>query len=179
MASLGLPRRSRVQILSLPTINVCVCMCVYIYIYIFLYINAYIDIWTKKKKIVRVCKSLKLFFFFFFESEKLKVVKSVNHPFIKTLEIEFLRLWIWIGFKVFSILGWKTLGYIYIINNMIPCLGFNFLRTKIPSHKFINSLKYPYFVVKYSQCPIFFVLFEKSNFLREYHLLSCLPFKNV
>ena len=25
----------------------------------------------------------------------------------------------------------------------------------------------------------FFVLFEKSNFLREHHLLSCLPFKNV
>ena len=31
----------------------------------------------------------------------------------------------------------------------------------------------------YSLCPIFFVLFEKSNFLREHHLLSCLPFKNV
>ena len=25
----------------------------------------------------------------------------------------------------------------------------------------------------------FFALFEKSIFLREYHLLSCLPFKNV
>ena len=25
----------------------------------------------------------------------------------------------------------------------------------------------------------FFVLFEKSNFLREYHLLSCLPIKNI
>ena len=25
----------------------------------------------------------------------------------------------------------------------------------------------------------FFVLFEKSNFLRKHHLLSCLPFKNV
>ena len=25
----------------------------------------------------------------------------------------------------------------------------------------------------------FFVLFEKSNFLKEHHLLSCLPFKNV
>ena len=31
----------------------------------------------------------------------------------------------------------------------------------------------------YSLRPIFFVLFEKSNFLREHHLLSCLPFKNV
>ena len=29
----------------------------------------------------------------------------------------------------------------------------------------------------YSLRPIFFVLFEKSNFLREHHLLSCLPFK--
>ena len=27
--------------------------------------------------------------------------------------------------------------------------------------------------------PFFFVLIEKSNFLREHHLLSCLPFKNV
>ena len=25
----------------------------------------------------------------------------------------------------------------------------------------------------------FFVLFEKSNFLRKHHLLSCLPFKNI
>ena len=25
----------------------------------------------------------------------------------------------------------------------------------------------------------FFVLFEKLNFLREHHLLSCLPFQNV
>ena len=31
----------------------------------------------------------------------------------------------------------------------------------------------------YSIRPIFFVLFEKLNFLRKYHLLSCLPFKNV
>ena len=34
-------------------------------------------------------------------------------------------------------------------------------------------------VIIYSLRPIFFVLFEKSNFLREHHLLSCLPFKNV
>ena len=32
---------------------------------------------------------------------------------------------------------------------------------------------------KYSLRPILFVLFEKSNILREYHLLSCLPYKNV
>ena len=31
----------------------------------------------------------------------------------------------------------------------------------------------------YSIRPTLFVLFEKSNFLREHHLLSCLPFKNV
>ena len=31
----------------------------------------------------------------------------------------------------------------------------------------------------YSIGPIFFVLFEKLNFLRKHHLLSCLPFKNV
>ena len=31
----------------------------------------------------------------------------------------------------------------------------------------------------YSLRPTFFVLFEKSNFLREHHLLSCLPFKNI
>ena len=34
-------------------------------------------------------------------------------------------------------------------------------------------------IVSYSLRPIFFVLFEKSNFLREHHLLSCLLFKNV
>ena len=33
--------------------------------------------------------------------------------------------------------------------------------------------------VSYSLRPIFFVLFEKSNFLRKHHLLFCLPFKNV
>ena len=31
----------------------------------------------------------------------------------------------------------------------------------------------------YSLRPTLFVLFEKSIFLREHHLLSCLPFKNV
>ena len=31
----------------------------------------------------------------------------------------------------------------------------------------------------YSLRPTFFVVFEKSNFLREHHLLSCLSFKNV
>ena len=30
----------------------------------------------------------------------------------------------------------------YTINNKIFCLGFNFLSTKNPSHKFLNSLKY-------------------------------------
>ena len=30
----------------------------------------------------------------------------------------------------------------------------------------------------YSLHPTLFILFEKSNFLREHHLLSCLPFKN-
>ena len=29
----------------------------------------------------------------------------------------------------------------------------------------------------YFICPILFVLFEKLNFLKEYHLLSCLHFK--
>ena len=33
--------------------------------------------------------------------------------------------------------------------------------------------------MNYSLRPTFFVQFEKSNFLREHHLLSCLPFKNV
>ena len=33
--------------------------------------------------------------------------------------------------------------------------------------------------IKYSLRPTLFILFEKSNFLREHHLLSCLPFKNV
>ena len=31
----------------------------------------------------------------------------------------------------------------------------------------------------YSLRPTLFVLFEKSNILREHHLLSCLPYKNV
>ena len=31
----------------------------------------------------------------------------------------------------------------------------------------------------YSLPPTLFVLFEKLNFLREHHLLFCLPFKNV
>ena len=35
------------------------------------------------------------------------------------------------------------------------------------------------YIYIYSLRPIFFVMFEKSNFLREHHLLSCLPFKNV
>ena len=34
-------------------------------------------------------------------------------------------------------------------------------------------------IKKYSLRPTFFVLFKKSNFLRKYHLLSCLSFKNV
>ena len=37
---------------------------------------------------------------------------------------------------------------IIIINNSIPCLGFNILHNKIHSYKFLNSLKYPYFLVK-------------------------------
>ena len=31
----------------------------------------------------------------------------------------------------------------------------------------------------YSLRPTLFVLFEKSNFLREHHLLFCLPFKDI
>ena len=40
-------------------------------------------------------------------------------------------------------------------------------------------LKIENIVIKYSLRPTFFVLIEKSNFLREHHLLSCLSFKNV
>ena len=36
---------------------------------------------------------------------------------------------------------------IYIINNKISGLIFNILCTKISSHKFLNSLKYPYLLV--------------------------------
>ena len=43
----------------------------------------------------------------------------------------------------------------------------------------ILSILYYILLKYYSLRPIFFVLFEKSNFLREHHLLSCLPFKNV
>ena len=32
---------------------------------------------------------------------------------------------------------------------------------------------------KYSLRPTLFVLFEKSNILREHHLLSCLSYKNI
>ena len=46
------------------------------------------------------------------------------------------------------------------------------------------SLPFLFFLAKkyltlYSLRPTLFVLFEKSNFLREHHLLSCLLFKNV
>ena len=34
-------------------------------------------------------------------------------------------------------------------------------------------------VINYSLCLNLFVLFEKSIFLKEHHLLSCLPYKNV
>ena len=37
---------------------------------------------------------------------------------------------------------------IYTINNRISCLGFIILHTKISLHKFLNSLKYPYLLVK-------------------------------
>ena len=37
---------------------------------------------------------------------------------------------------------------IYTINNMIPYLDFNILCTKIPLHKFLNSLKYLYLLFK-------------------------------
>ena len=40
------------------------------------------------------------------------------------------------------------LSSIYTINNKIFCLIFNILHTKIPSHKFLNSLKYHYLLVK-------------------------------
>ena len=36
----------------------------------------------------------------------------------------------------------------HAINNMISYLGFNILRTKIPLHNFLNSLKYPDLLVK-------------------------------
>ena len=46
---------------------------------------------------------------------------------------------------------------------------------------FFHPKKRPFkfFFRIYSLRPTLFVLFEKSNFLREHHLLSCLPFKNV
>ena len=48
------------------------------------------------------------------------------------------------------------------------------------SDTFIPRLKgFTYGVVIYSLRPTLFVLFKKSNFLREHHLLSCLSFKNV
>ena len=34
------------------------------------------------------------------------------------------------------------------INNRISCLVFNILYIKIPLHKFLNSLKYPYLLVQ-------------------------------
>ena len=37
---------------------------------------------------------------------------------------------------------------VYNIKNRIPCLVFDILHTKILSHKFLNSLKYPYLLVQ-------------------------------
>ena len=44
-----------------------------------------------------------------------------------------------------------------------------------------QNVKYYFFQSKkkYSFRPILFVLFEKSNILKEHYLLSCLPYKNV
>ena len=48
-----------------------------------------------------------------------------------------------------------------------------------PKAKMIFYLSFFFNHKIYSLRPTLFVLFEKSNFLREHHLLSCLPFKNV
>ena len=46
--------------------------------------------------------------------------------------------------------------------------------------KFLALPLYIYiYIYIYSLRPSFFVIFEKLNFLKEHHLLSCLPFKNV
>ena len=51
-------------------------------------------------------------------------------------------------------------------------VSFKKKKKKVLETKLINQPK--------SYTPsVLFVLFEKSNFLREYHLWSCLPYKNV
>ena len=57
-----------------------------------------------------------------------------------------------------------------IIKQKLLCLGLAMIMSNYLNKKEEEN---------YSLRPTFFVLFEKSNFLREHHILSCLPFKNV
>ena len=63
--------------------------------------------------------------------------------------------------------------YFCVQNNNIISNSFFFFIDNILNSPTIVAEK------KYSLRPIFFILFEKSIFLRKHHLLSCLLFKNV
>ena len=61
----------------------------------------------------------------------------------------FPHIWFWDGLgQPKCIINIYYIYIFYTINNMISCLSFIILRIKISSHKFLNSLKYPYILVK-------------------------------
>ena len=66
------------------------------------------------------------------------------------LSLWVLKLWILITFQACYITNFqgKFNKKIFLYSIGIPCFVFNFWHTKIPSYKFLNSLKNPYLLVK-------------------------------
>ena len=69
---------------------------------------------------------------------------------------------------------WNSVGDSGIMGYMVFSFNVNQLISL-----FLLQIGKIVFTGNYSICLTFFVMFEKLNFFREYHLLSCLPFKNI
>ena len=89
---------------------------------------------------------------------------------------EFQQIHRWTNYlHIFSMLAKFQGDQKLIVMSSINC----FLLRKTQNHFLLLIIHIYLHLSSYSIRPTLFVLFEKSNFLREHHLLSCLLFKNV
>ena len=142
-----------------------------LYIYIYIYILSKHILYNKK---IQTWKLIRIFYYVI--SLNLKSIYTLlnqnKYPKQYILKIHQICLYIYI-----YIYGRICLEY--LINHYIQILINPFPIKETLLIKWIQPLHLTKWAMYYSLCPNLFVLFKKSNFLREHYLLFGLPYKNI
>ena len=141
-------------------------MCIYTTsIYIYILYNKKIQTW----KLIRI--------FYYVISLNLKSIYTLlnQNKYPKQYILKIHQICVYIYIYIY----FRRICLEYLIKHYIQILINPFPIKETLLIKWIQPLHLTKWAMYYSLCPNLFVLFKKSNFLREHYLLFGLPYKNI